>query len=227
MSLVTVDRLSFELRGKVILNGVSFSVQPGAWLAVLGENGAGKTTLLDLIMGFKKPSAGRISVLSHEPIHDVAGDRQKISYLSEKVDLSGDWSIREFFDFNARFYSTYDRGVEAELCRTFRVVDSNRVGNLSAGEIRRAQIVAALSYRPLLIVIDEITAVLDIVGRRRLIKVLSELRQGGASIIFATNILEGLHGNITDLFLLNQGEAISRETTEAALGAPSKPDFST
>ena len=169
-TLVSAENLCFVVRKKTLLKEVSFSITPGSWMAVVGENGAGKTTLLDLVMGFKKPTSGKITVFSSEPFLDRAEDRQKISYLSEKVDIPGDWSVGEFLEFNRRFYPTYDLALEKELCKTFRVNGVDRVGNLSAGEIRRAQIVAALSFKPQLIVIDEITAVLDIVGRRQFIR---------------------------------------------------------
>lgn len=223
--LVSADHLFYEVLGKSLLADISFSLAPGSWLAVLGENGAGKTTLLDLLMGFKKPSRGTVNVFSHPPFSDRATDRQKIGYLSEKVDIPGDWSVGEFLSFNSHFYPGYDFALEAELSRVFRVSRESRVGNLSAGEIRRAQIVAALSFRPALILIDEITAVLDIVGRRKLLKVLNELRHDGTSIIFATNILEGLHGNLTDILLLQAGKLKAPNEIRLALTSSSEAQF--
>jgi ABC-2 type transport system ATP-binding protein len=137
--IVSIENLGFEVRRKALLKDVSYSVLPGAWLAVLGENGAGKTTLLDLIMGFKKPTSGRLTVFSHEPAQDNAELRRSIAYLSEKVDIPGDWSVGDFLEFNRYFYPTHDSGLEAELSKTFRVSKEKRVGALSAGEIRRSQ----------------------------------------------------------------------------------------
>jgi energy-coupling factor transporter ATP-binding protein EcfA2 len=86
--------------------------------------------------------------------------------------------------------------------------------------------VAALAYRPKLIIVDEITAVLDIVGRRRLMAVLGEFRQEGAAIVFATNILEGLHGSVTDLLLLQEGRAQPVDLVRKILASQSEADFS-
>jgi ABC-2 type transport system ATP-binding protein len=216
--MIQVQDLGYRIGKTQILNHISLSLSPGAWLAVLGENGSGKTTLLDLLMGFKAPTQGKILIEGRAPHEDPALERRSIAYLSEKVDLPGDWSVGEFLKFNAFFYPTYDPELEETLCVALRVDRQQRVGNLSAGQIRRAQIVGALSYRPKLILIDEITAVLDIVGRRRLMMILKDRVDEGSSIVFATNILEGLFGNVTDVLLMSGGKMLaSHEISETLL----------
>jgi ABC-type Mn2+/Zn2+ transport system ATPase subunit len=71
-----------------ILAGIDFDLAPGRFLAVLGENGAGKTTLIDLLMGFRRRSAGTISVLGRDPESDPWESRARIAYLSEKHESS-------------------------------------------------------------------------------------------------------------------------------------------
>src|SRR4051812_17844417 len=103
-AVIRADGLSYGARERLILEGIGFSLNPKSWLAVLGENGAGKTTLLDLVMGFKKQTGGQLSVLGHEPTDDLANTRAQTSYLSEKMDIPGDWSIDDFLAFNRFFY---------------------------------------------------------------------------------------------------------------------------
>lgn len=173
----------------------------------LGENGAGKTTLLDLMMGFKKPTQGRIRVFGEEFKDDSCDIRKKVAYLSEKVDIPGDWNGRDFLDFHSFFYENYDYKLEKELLETFQIDQLQRTGNLSTGQIRRLQIVGALASKPKLIIIDEITAVLDIVARIRLLQTLLELQEKNKlSVILATNIPEGLEHYATHVLLLNQGK---------------------
>jgi ABC-2 type transport system ATP-binding protein len=223
--MVKVQDLSLSIGGRVILESVSFEAGPGQWLAVLGENGSGKTTLLDLLMGFKEATSGSIRIFGQDPWRDPFRDRKKIAYLSEKVDLPGDVSIEDFLEFNSRFYPSHDPALEEELVRILGVSRVARVGNLSAGELRRAQIVAALSVRPELILIDEITAVLDIVGRRKLMKVLKARVKEGASVVFATNILEGLHGHVDDVILISKGRSKSDPELRALLESGEEAAF--
>jgi ABC-2 type transport system ATP-binding protein len=197
--------------GRVILRDASIAIESGQFVALLGENGAGKTTLLDLILGFRKPTSGEIRVGGEPHPHlDHWQQRHRIAYLSEKVDIPGDWSVADFFTFHRYFYPSYSREAEAELCARFRVKPEGRLGNMSAGEVRRVQIVGALAAKPELVLIDEITAVLDIVGRRKLLDYLrEENRARGLTVILATNIIEDLDRVATHLLLLRQGAVMA------------------
>lgn len=224
--IIEAEALRFASSGRVVLDNVTFAVPEGAFVALLGENGAGKTTLADLLMGFRAPTSGKLSVLRGIPHHDPFALRQKVAYLSEKIDIPGDWSVREFLDFNAFFYAAYDHTIERDLSERFKLDQSNRLGNMSAGEIRRAQVVAALSSQPRLIVVDEITAVLDIVGRRRFMDVLRERnRDSGATVIMATNILEDLTEYVTQVLLMRHGRSSRLQSLSELLAGAKSSDF--
>jgi ABC-2 type transport system ATP-binding protein len=213
--IISIQQLGYAINGRVILRDIAASIPTGAFVGVLGENGAGKTTLLDLLMGFRVPSQGMIAVLDEQPHRDHWEARRRIAYLSEKVDMPGDWSIQEFLEFHQFFYPQYSHERQQYLLNEFRIAPQDRVGNLSAGEIRRAQIVAALASFPDIVVVDEISAVLDIVGRRKFMRLLHEQSQiSQATIVFATNILEDLVNHISHILLLRQGTLHTFTTLE-------------
>ncbi len=210
-----------------ILQNVTSTFAPGEFVAVLGENGAGKTSLLDLMMGFRSTTAGSILIQNENPYQDHWQLRQKIAYLSEKVDMPGDWTIDEFLKFNRYFYTDYSLEHEERFCQQFRINRSARVGNLSAGEIRRAQIVGALSIRPRLIIVDEITAVLDITGRRQFMNALTDLnKELNSTVILATNILENLETFISHIFLLKGGSLKLHQTLKDFTSSTNAATFS-
>ncbi len=224
---VTISDLHYEVNKKKILKGIDFNIPQGIFLAVLGENGAGKTTLLDLLMGFRIPTSGKVTIDNKKPFKDNWQQREGISYLSEKVDIPGDWSVHEFFKFNRFFYNTYSEEREQKLISEFKIDVNNRIGNMSAGEIRRVQLAAALSYEPRLIIADEITAVLDIIGRRKFMKILHEQNQStGCTVIIATNVLEDLVNYISHVFLLSKGEMKRFKPLDDFLNGHDKIDFS-
>jgi len=226
--IIEVENLSYSVnKNKKILDNINLSLEKGTFLAVLGENGAGKTTLLDLLMGFRKPNSGEIQVMGYEPYFDHWQQRKKITYLSEKVDIPGDWTIKEFLEFNSFFYETYSIDLEKELSVEFGIDENNRIGNMSAGEIRRVQIIAGLAIQPEIIIIDEISAVLDIIGRRKFMKILSTMnKERETTIIFATNILEDLVNYISHIFLLKKGRPIAYEKLENFMGNKNRNSFS-
>ena len=102
--IVAASDLQYCLHnGCEILNGLSFNLNKGEFLAVVGENGASKTTLLDLLMGFRRRTGGQLRVMEMDPGHDAWEARARVGYLSEKVDIPGDWDGAEFLAFHRRF----------------------------------------------------------------------------------------------------------------------------
>lgn len=217
--MLSARRLLYDLPdGRRILAGLEFDLPPGAFLAVLGENGAGKTTLLDLLMGFRRRTGGTLSVMNHDPESDPWHARARIAYLSEKVDLPGDWQAREFLEFHRRFYDRYDRTDEARLMNRFGVRYEDLAGNLSAGELRRLQVVGALAAQPDLVIADEITAVLDILGRRAFLALLKERQRAtGVTAILATNVPEGLEAYADHVLLVHRGRQLAFAPTRDVL----------
>ncbi|MEK7358690.1 MAG: ATP-binding cassette domain-containing protein, partial [Bdellovibrionota bacterium] len=200
MRAIEISEATYYIGKKQILGPVSLSVEKGEFAVLLGENGAGKTTLVDLIMGFRQATSGRVFVNGDNSSTDPYRLREKLTYLSERVDLPGDWSIGDFLAFNRVFYPNYEIEFETELLSTFKVDSSARAGNLSAGQLRRAQIVAGLAARPAYALVDEITAVLDITGRLKFMEALAKLARNGTTIVMATNILEDLHRFASRIF---------------------------
>lgn len=192
------------------LSGIGFDLPPGSFLALLGENGAGKTTLLDILMGFRLRTSGTALVLGQDPGLDLGETRSRIAYLSEKIDSPGDWSAAEFLDFHGAFYPRYDRSEERDLMGALHVSPQELVGNLSSGELRRLQIVAALAAQPDLVIADEITAVLDIRGRVKFLDMLQERQKSrGMTVIMATNIPEGLDSYADHILLIHKGAQVA------------------
>ncbi|MEZ4816184.1 MAG: ABC transporter ATP-binding protein [Bdellovibrionota bacterium] len=201
-----IENLSYHVNEKQILHDINFSLSGGNFVALLGENGSGKSTLLDLIMGFRIPKAGKIFVDSKEPHIDDLTLKANTIYLSEKMDVPVYWKISDYLDFHKHFYPSYSAELEEQYMHEYKIKRDTNFRSLSAGENKRAQIVAALASNPQLILIDEITAVLDIVGRQKFMGHLSNLAQRGCTIVLATNILENIELFTSHLILLNKGQ---------------------
>lgn len=83
-NIITINNLEYTVQKRnIILDNIAVSIPTGSFVAVLGENGAGKTTLLDLVMGFRLPSKGTITVMNKEPYLDHWEARKRITYLSD------------------------------------------------------------------------------------------------------------------------------------------------
>jgi ABC-2 type transport system ATP-binding protein len=222
--MIRAEKLCYHVRSKEILSDLSFEVRQGSFTVLVGENGAGKTSLIKLMMGFVKPTSGKIKIWGKAPSDDPFEDRLRMAFLSEKMSPPVDWTIEEYLRFYRFFYPNYSREREATLLALFGLKRELRIGQLSTGESRRAQIVHALSRAPELILVDEITAVLDIVGRARFMRVLQELQANRpCTIVMATNIIDDVDTYATDVILLNKGRLAACESKETMKGRFAKP----
>ena len=215
--MIESHSLTYWVNKKLILDRLNFKIEPGQFTVVVGENGSGKTTLLQMLMGIIEPSFGSITVNGKEPYRDPFQDRQSIGYISEKISPPLDWSVGDFFEFNRAFYKNYSLEFEKELTQALRLKTDWKISQLSAGQTRRIQVVGSLSALPKLLMIDEITAVLDIVGRAKFMKAIERLRkEHNTTVIMATNILDDVDSYATDVLLLHEGKLL-KHATKAAL----------
>ena len=153
--VIKVDNLVFEIPDSgIILENVNFTVSRGEYIVLLGKNGAGKSTLSDLLVGIKQSTNGSIQILGDDP---VKSDRQflnRVSFLSQGINLKDSFTIKKFLNFHKFFYPKYDNDIENRLIETLELDLESKIGGLSTGQKRKVQIIAALSSLPDLLIID-------------------------------------------------------------------------
>jgi ABC-type protease/lipase transport system fused ATPase/permease subunit len=178
--------------GQIILNKVSFAVNPGEALAIIGPSGAGKSTLCRLLVGLDAPTVGEIRLDGSQLHHwDPAQLGRDIGFLPQDVDVfSG--SVRENI---ARMQEVEDEEIleAANLANAHAMIQlfsqgyDTRIGDggirLSGGQRQRIGLARAVFRRPKVIVLDEPNANLDQAGESALIEALLNLKAGGSSLI--------------------------------------------
>ena len=186
-----------------ILTDVNLNITSNDFIGILGKNGAGKTTLIDIMMGFRKPSAGKVSILGSDPVASNRSVFKEVAYLSQDISLKDDISIEAFFEFHKYFFINYSVDEERRLMDIFGLDYKSKIGGHSTGQKRRIQIIAALASRPKILFIDEITAVLDPDARYLFFKLIKEVNATQSTVVLlATNIVEDLKDRIDGLYFI-------------------------
>src|SRR5215470_15612026 len=162
------------------VDGVSFTIEPGEMVAFLGPNGAGKTTTLKMLSGLIYPTTGTASVLGFTPWDRADAFRRRFALvMGQKNQLWWDLPAADSFQLHREIYTLPPdefRQTLAELVELFEVKDLVRqpVRELSLGERMRMEVIAALLHRPQLLLLDEPTIGLDVVGQVKIQKCLRE-----------------------------------------------------
>lgn len=181
--LLSLDRVTVERAGRVVLDGVSLSLFPGERLALLGANGAGKTTLLRTLVGLERPSAGTVFAFgtARASERDFRAVRAKAGYLfQDPDDQLFSPTVIDDVAFGPRNLGLSDREAarvaEATLARLGLAHLASRVTHrLSGGEKRLVSLAAVLAMDPEVLLLDEPSNGLDEAASERLMAILADL----------------------------------------------------
>jgi len=165
-SVVEVHGLSRRFGRTLAIDGVDLEIPRGAVFGLVGENGAGKTTLIKHILGLLKAQSGTVRVFGRDPVLDPVGVLGRVGYLSEDRDLPDWMTIGELLRYLRAFYPGWDDAFADGLRERFDLDPSARIKGLSQGQRARTCLLAAMAYRPELLVLDEPSTGLDPIVRR-------------------------------------------------------------
>ena len=187
--ILSVRDLSFAYGSSPVLQNVSFSMDAGEILCVVGPNGSGKTTLLDCVTGFLRPRQGTIDVCG-KPLQSYRRQAlaQKIASVRDVVLMGRTAHMGLFGTYSAEDFAACDNAMRAVGIASFA---DRAYSTLSGGELKLVLLARALSQEPRLIVLDEPTVSLDFQNELRFLETLTELvRRQHISVLLATHALD-------------------------------------
>jgi len=206
---VEVRHLSRRFGSKLALDDVSLSVPAGTVLGLVGENGAGKTTLIRHVLGLLKAEAGSVDVFGLDPALDPVPVLSRIGYLSEEPDLPGWMRVHELLRYVAAFYPTWDADYAERLRRDFALDATAKVKHLSKGQRARAGLLAALAYRPDLLLLDEPSSGLDPIVRRDILgAIVRTIADQGRTVLFSSHLLSEVERMSDRIAMIKSGRVV-------------------
>lgn len=193
------------------LRDVTFDVEEGSCLALLGRNGAGKTTLLKILAGLSKPGKGAVRVMGEDARAQVT--RRRIGVLGHGIGIYDELSAYENLMLFARLYSVPkpEHVVSEWLERTgLERVREGLVREFSRGMRQRLAVARAFLHKPSLMLLDEPFTALDDRGIAVLQDFLNDARRACRTIIMSTHQLREALELATDVALINRGKLAYR-----------------
>jgi len=216
--------VAYDYAAMRALHGVSFTVEPGAVLALVGPNGAGKTTLMRCIAALDAPTEGTITVAGVDTRADPRAVHAAIGYLPDFFGLYDELSVRR-----ALTYAALSRGVakaaapsavERAAARV-RLSDrlEARAGELSRGLRQRLAIGQTIVHEPRVLLLDEPAAGLDPEARRELSDLIVRLAAEGMTIVVSSHILSELEDYSTRMLMIRDGRVAAGGVVAAGAGS--------
>jgi ABC-2 type transport system ATP-binding protein len=211
-AVVRIRGLTRQFGAKTALHDVSLTVPRGCVFGLVGENGAGKTTLIKHVLGLLRAQLGTVRVFDRDPVKDPVGVLGRIGYLSEDRDLPDWMRIDELFAYMQAFYPTWDERFADDLRREFELDRRQKVGTLSRGQRARTGLIAAVTHRPDLLVLDEPSSGLDPVVRQDILgAIVRTVADEGRTVLFSSHLLEEVERVADQVGILHQGRIVLSE----------------
>ncbi|BAH06979.1 ABC transporter ATP-binding protein [Clostridium kluyveri] len=190
--VLLLDNVCKTIKGKRIINGISFSIKEGEVLGFLGPNGAGKSTTLRMIVGLLKPTSGRIEICGHSIVNDYVKAMSNVGCIIEGPDL---YNYMSGID-NLNMLASMSKDVSNDdIISSVELVGlknriRDKVSTYSLGMKQRLGIAQALMHNPKLLILDEPTNGLDPSGiseMRNLIKKIA--KEEGISVLVSSHLI--------------------------------------
>ena len=227
-ALEVVD-LSKSYADSVVVDGLSFSIQPGTCFGILGPNGAGKTTTLRMCLGLTEPDGGSIRLLGHQVPQKAREARSRVGVVPQIDNIDPDFTVAENLVVYARYFGMSDRAAHARVTYLleFANLESKRdarIQTLSGGMKRRLTLARALVNDPEFIFLDEPTTGLDPQARHLIWERLRQLMSQGKTLMLTTHFMDEAERLCHRLAVIDHGRKIAEGSPRELIGSNIEPE---
>lgn len=219
MSLLKVEHVTGGYSKRPVLKDISFTVEPGELVGLIGLNGAGKSTTIKHIIGLLEQQQGTIEINGHSLSTHPEKYRKSFTYIPETPVLYEELTLQEHLELVGLAYSIEP---EEQTIRTDQLLKEFRMEkrmkwfptHFSKGMKQKVMIMSAFMANPALYIIDEPFVGLDPLAIRALLAQLEKRKQAGAGILMTTHVLTTAEKYCDKLILLHEGQIRAYGTME-------------
>ena len=214
------------------ISNVSFSVDGGQVLGLVGANGAGKSTCVSMIATLTKPDSGTILFEGKDIVHEPEAIRKRLGFVPQDIALYESLSGMDNLKFWGKSYGVASKDLDSEIKRVCEIISfdeemlKKRVSAYSGGMKRRLNIGVALLHRPKLVILDEPTTGIDIQSGTQILNAIEGLKNQGTAIIYVGHYVEEVERISTHLCFLEQGVCRAFGTVQEVLKQMGKASLS-
>ncbi|MBI9030900.1 ATP-binding cassette domain-containing protein [bacterium] len=201
------------------VDNVSFHVNKGEIVCLLGVNGAGKTTTMRILSTVFEPTSGTAEIEGYDIIKEGHDVRRNLGFLSGDTGLYTRLKVREFLRYFGDLYGLERSQTNARIEEMANMLDmqeflDKKIDFLSTGMRQKVSIVRSIIHNPPVMILDEPTSGLDILTARNIVSFIKRSKEEGKSVLFSTHIMREAERLADRIVLIHQGRILTEGSLE-------------
>lgn len=211
MPILECKQLSKSYGKAPALENVSFAIEPGRIVGLLGPNGSGKTTLIKLANGLLTPDSGEILIDGAVPGRET---HAVVSYLPERTAIPIWMSAGQLMDFYQDFYRDFRRQTAEEMLRHLDIRPTQRIRQMSKGTREKVQLIMVMSRNAKLYLLDEPIGGVDPATRDYILTTIISNYNPEASVILSTHLIADVEKVLDEVVFINKGHLVLQSSVD-------------
>ncbi len=227
MNAIETNKLTKKFKEKVAVNSIDLKIKKGELFALLGTNGAGKTTTIKMLSGLILPTSGSITINGMDMLKEPLKIKEFLNVSPQETAIAPNLTVKENLEFMAGVYQINNKKEKIEeLIKLFKLEEvlNKKAKLLSGGWQRKVSIAISLINEPKILFLDEPTLGLDVIARKELWKVISELK-GKITIILTTHYMEEAEKLSDRIGIMSNGNIVDIGTSKELMSKTKADNF--
>lgn len=211
MAILEVKNVSKSFENKKIINDVSFTIEAGKIVGLLGKNGSGKTTILKMINDLLTIDQGEILVCGNTI---GVKSKENISFLPERTYLESSQTVSDVFKFFETFYKDFNKTKAMELLEKLDLDINASLSKMSKGMKEKIQLILVMSRKAKLYVLDEPLGGVDPTTRDYILQTILSNFDEGSSLIITTHLISDIENILDEVVIIDKGKVVLNDNAD-------------
>lgn len=211
MSVLECKGLTKRYGRTLALDDVSFTLEEGRIVGLLGPNGSGKTTFIKLCNGLLTPSSGELRICGYAPGKE---SKALVSYLPDRPYLPSWMDVTQALDMYEDFYADFDRKRALEMLAHLGIVEKQRIRQMSKGTKEKVQLILVMSRAAKLYLLDEPIGGVDPATRDYILKTIITNYEPQSTVVISTHLIADVEQALDQVIFIDHGRIVLQSDTD-------------